>query len=79
MIPNIDRELTCLMRSTSCQSLYEAGVQRKGTDVATWITIMSQRSVPHLQRGEPDLQHFKMAELKGQSSVLHAVFCALSV
>ncbi|XP_047436973.1 annexin A2-like isoform X1 [Mugil cephalus] len=30
--------------------LYEAGVQRKGTDVATWITIFSQRSVPHLQR-----------------------------
>ncbi|KAK5873499.1 hypothetical protein PBY51_018535 [Eleginops maclovinus] len=30
--------------------LYEAGVQRKGTDVATWISIMSQRSVPHLQK-----------------------------
>uniref|UniRef100_A0A8D3E7L6 Annexin n=1 Tax=Scophthalmus maximus TaxID=52904 RepID=A0A8D3E7L6_SCOMX len=32
------------------QSLYEAGVKRKGTDVATWISIMSQRSVPHLQK-----------------------------
>uniref|UniRef100_UPI0037E80CB9 annexin A2-like n=1 Tax=Semicossyphus pulcher TaxID=241346 RepID=UPI0037E80CB9 len=32
------------------RSLYEAGVKRKGTDVATWISIMSQRSVPHLQR-----------------------------
>uniref|UniRef100_A0AAQ6ICQ4 Annexin n=1 Tax=Anabas testudineus TaxID=64144 RepID=A0AAQ6ICQ4_ANATE len=32
------------------RSLYEAGVRRKGTDVATWITIFSQRSVPHLQR-----------------------------
>ncbi|KAM6942661.1 annexin A2-B-like [Xenentodon cancila] len=32
------------------RSLYEAGVKRKGTDVATWITIMSQRSVPHLQK-----------------------------
>ncbi|XP_023666912.1 annexin A2-B-like [Paramormyrops kingsleyae] len=30
------------------RALYEAGVKRKGTDVATWITIMSQRSVPHL-------------------------------
>ncbi|XP_069031306.1 annexin A2-A-like [Embiotoca jacksoni] len=32
------------------RSLYEAGVKRKGTDVVTWITIMSQRSVPHLQK-----------------------------
>ncbi|XP_038557768.1 annexin A2-B-like [Micropterus salmoides] len=32
------------------RSLYEAGVKRKGTDVATWIAIMSQRSVPHLQK-----------------------------
>ncbi|XP_037553662.1 annexin A2-B [Nematolebias whitei] len=32
------------------RSLYEAGVKRKGTDVSTWISIMSQRSIPHLQR-----------------------------
>ncbi|KAM4602465.1 annexin A2b [Polymixia lowei] len=32
------------------RALYEAGVQRKGTDVATWISIMSERSVPHLQK-----------------------------
>ncbi|KAM9409007.1 annexin A2-like [Pholidichthys leucotaenia] len=32
------------------RALYEAGVKRKGTDVATWIAIMSQRSVPHLQK-----------------------------
>ncbi|XP_074522378.1 annexin A2-like [Halichoeres trimaculatus] len=32
------------------RSLYEAGVKRKGTDVATWISIMSKRSVPHLQK-----------------------------
>uniref|UniRef100_A0A3Q4G5J2 Annexin A2 n=1 Tax=Neolamprologus brichardi TaxID=32507 RepID=A0A3Q4G5J2_NEOBR len=31
-------------------ALYEAGVKRKGTDVVTWIEIMSQRSVPHLQK-----------------------------
>lgn len=27
-------------------------MKRKGTDVAAWISIMSQRSVPHLQKGE---------------------------
>ncbi|XP_013881011.1 annexin A2-B [Austrofundulus limnaeus] len=32
------------------RSLYEAGVKRKGTDVTTWICIMSQRSIPHLQK-----------------------------
>lgn len=32
------------------KALYEAGVKRKGTDVATWISIMSERSVPHLQK-----------------------------
>uniref|UniRef100_A0A3Q2FT69 Annexin n=1 Tax=Cyprinodon variegatus TaxID=28743 RepID=A0A3Q2FT69_CYPVA len=34
----------------SAQALYEAGVKRKGTDVTTWISIMSQRSIPHLQK-----------------------------
>uniref|UniRef100_A0A671MPI7 Annexin n=1 Tax=Sinocyclocheilus anshuiensis TaxID=1608454 RepID=A0A671MPI7_9TELE len=32
------------------RSLYEAGVNRKGTDVSTWISIFSERSVPHLQK-----------------------------
>uniref|UniRef100_A0A672ZUR5 Annexin n=1 Tax=Sphaeramia orbicularis TaxID=375764 RepID=A0A672ZUR5_9TELE len=32
------------------RSLQVSGVKRKGTDVATWISIMSQRSVPHLQK-----------------------------
>ncbi|XP_015257932.1 PREDICTED: annexin A2-like [Cyprinodon variegatus] len=32
------------------KALYEAGVKRKGTDVTTWISIMSQRSIPHLQK-----------------------------
>uniref|UniRef100_A0A3B5LT53 Annexin n=1 Tax=Xiphophorus couchianus TaxID=32473 RepID=A0A3B5LT53_9TELE len=31
--------------------LYEAGVKRKGTEVGSWISIMSQRSIPHLQKG----------------------------
>uniref|UniRef100_A0A8C5GUF3 Annexin n=2 Tax=Gouania willdenowi TaxID=441366 RepID=A0A8C5GUF3_GOUWI len=32
------------------QALYDAGVRIKGTDVPTWISIMSERSVPHLQK-----------------------------
>ncbi|XP_060923573.1 annexin A2-B-like [Limanda limanda] len=32
------------------RSLYEAGVKKKGTDVTSWISIMSQRSVPHLRK-----------------------------
>ncbi|XDV18385.1 hypothetical protein PO909_024088 [Leuciscus waleckii] len=32
------------------RALYDAGVKRKGTDVTTWITIFSERSVPHLQK-----------------------------
>jgi len=37
------------------QALYEAGVKRKGTDVSCWITILSERSVQHLQRGNVHL------------------------
>ncbi|XP_034508618.1 annexin A2 [Ambystoma mexicanum] len=32
------------------RELYEAGVKRKGTDSAKWISIMTERSVPHLQK-----------------------------
>ncbi|KAK0138370.1 Annexin A2 [Merluccius polli] len=32
------------------RALYEAGVKRHGTDVACWISILSERSVPHLQK-----------------------------
>uniref|UniRef100_A0A8C2ECZ6 Annexin n=2 Tax=Cyprinus carpio TaxID=7962 RepID=A0A8C2ECZ6_CYPCA len=32
------------------RALYDAGVKRKGTDVTTWISIFSERSVPHLQK-----------------------------
>ncbi|KAM8860402.1 annexin A2-like [Synchiropus picturatus] len=32
------------------KKLYDAGVKIKGTDVPTWISIMSERSVPHLQK-----------------------------
>lgn len=33
------------------QALYQAGLAMKGTDVPTWISIMSERSVPHLRKG----------------------------
>ncbi|XP_030044311.1 annexin A2 [Microcaecilia unicolor] len=32
------------------RELYEAGVKRKGTDVAKWICIMTERPIPHLQK-----------------------------
>ncbi|XP_073435602.1 annexin A2 isoform X1 [Dendrobates tinctorius] len=32
------------------RDLYEAGVKRKGTDVSKWISIMTERSIPHLQK-----------------------------
>lgn len=32
------------------RALYEAGEKRKGTDVATFISILSSRSVPHLRQ-----------------------------
>lgn len=54
------------------QALYDAGVKRKGTDVKTWISIMSQRSVPHLQKGcepmnplEPIVPSYNTIECSG--------------
>uniref|UniRef100_A0AAZ3NPP1 Annexin n=1 Tax=Oncorhynchus tshawytscha TaxID=74940 RepID=A0AAZ3NPP1_ONCTS len=67
------------------QALYEAGVKRKGTDVATWITIMSERSVPHLQKvfdryksySPYDMQESIRKEVKGdlEKSFLTLVEC----
>uniref|UniRef100_A0A8C6YXA0 Annexin n=1 Tax=Nothoprocta perdicaria TaxID=30464 RepID=A0A8C6YXA0_NOTPE len=42
----IDYELIDL----DARELYDAGVKRKGTDVPKWINIMTERSVPHLQK-----------------------------
>uniref|UniRef100_A0A673YJJ4 Annexin n=1 Tax=Salmo trutta TaxID=8032 RepID=A0A673YJJ4_SALTR len=66
-------------------ALYEAGVKRKGTDVATWITIMSERSVPHLQKvfdryksySPYDMQESIRKEVKGdlEKSFLTLVEC----
>ncbi|XP_019731530.1 annexin A2 [Hippocampus comes] len=55
------------------RKLYDAGVKTKGTDVATWISIMTERSVPHLQRvfqryksySPYDMQESIMKEVKG--------------
>ncbi|MBN3301338.1 annexin A2-A [Amia ocellicauda] len=67
------------------RALYEAGVKRKGTDVATWITIMSERSVPHLQKvfdryksySPYDMQESIRKEVKGdlEKSFLTLVQC----
>ncbi|XP_034444185.1 annexin A2-A-like [Hippoglossus hippoglossus] len=67
------------------RKLYEAGIQNKGTDVVTWISIMSERSVPHLQRvfqryksySPYDMQESIVKEVKGdlQKSFLVLVQC----
>ncbi|XP_042351568.1 annexin A2-A-like [Plectropomus leopardus] len=67
------------------RALFEAGVNIKGTDVATWISIMSERSVPHLQKvfqryksySPYDMQESIVKEVKGdlQRSFLVLVDC----
>uniref|UniRef100_UPI0037E838C5 annexin A2-like n=1 Tax=Semicossyphus pulcher TaxID=241346 RepID=UPI0037E838C5 len=67
------------------RALYDAGVKIKGTDVATWISIMSERSVPHLKKvferyrsySPYDMQESIVKEVKGdlQSSFLALVQC----
>ncbi|KAM7414588.1 hypothetical protein PAMA_019415 [Pampus argenteus] len=55
------------------RKLYDAGLKIKGTDVATWISIMSERSVPHLQKvfqryksySPYDMQESIVQEVKG--------------
>uniref|UniRef100_A0A673IPJ4 Annexin n=1 Tax=Sinocyclocheilus rhinocerous TaxID=307959 RepID=A0A673IPJ4_9TELE len=66
-------------------ALYEAGVKRKGTDVKCWISIMSERSVPHLQKvferyksySPYDMQESIRKEVKGdlEKSFLTLVQC----
>lgn len=67
------------------RALYDAGVKRKGTDVATWISIMSERSVPHLRKvfdryksySPYDMQESIRKEVKGdlERSFLTLVDC----
>ncbi|KAF3688814.1 Annexin A2 Annexin II Annexin-2 [Channa argus] len=67
------------------RALYDAGVKIKGTDVPTWISIMSERSVPHLQKvfqryksySPYDMQESIVKEVKGdlQKSFLVLVQC----
>ncbi|KAM9854449.1 annexin A2-like [Aulostomus maculatus] len=67
------------------RKLFEAGVKNKGTDVATWISIMSERSIPHLQKvfqryktySPYDMEESIMKEVKGdlQKSFLALVQC----
>uniref|UniRef100_A0A8C6SYJ3 Annexin n=1 Tax=Neogobius melanostomus TaxID=47308 RepID=A0A8C6SYJ3_9GOBI len=67
------------------RALYESGVKIKGTDVPTWISIMTERSVPHLQKvfdryksySPYDMQESIRKEVKGdvQSSFLVLAQC----
>ncbi|KAF7669188.1 hypothetical protein LDENG_00230750 [Lucifuga dentata] len=67
------------------RTLYDAGVKRKGTDVAIWISIMSERSVSHLQKvferyksySPYDMQESIRMEVKGdlEKSFLTLVQC----
>ncbi|KAL7401807.1 hypothetical protein ABVT39_004834 [Epinephelus coioides] len=67
------------------RALFEAGINMKGTDVPTWISIMTERSVPHLQKvfqryksySPYDMQESIMKEVKGdlQRSFLVLVKC----
>ncbi|XP_034541121.1 annexin A2-A-like [Notolabrus celidotus] len=67
------------------RALFEAGVKNKGTDVATWISIMSERSVPHLKKvferyrsySPYDMQESIEKEVKGdlKNSFLALVQC----
>uniref|UniRef100_A0A3Q1EKZ3 Annexin n=2 Tax=Acanthochromis polyacanthus TaxID=80966 RepID=A0A3Q1EKZ3_9TELE len=67
------------------RALYDAGVKIKGTDVATWISIMSERSASHLQKvfqkyksySPYDMQESIVKEVKGdlQKSFLVLVQC----
>ncbi|XP_037538839.1 annexin A2-A [Nematolebias whitei] len=67
------------------RALYESGVKIKGTDVNTWISIMSQRNFPHLRKvfekyksySPYDMQESIVKEVKGdlQKSFLVLVEC----
>ncbi|XP_051978596.1 annexin A2-A-like [Xyrauchen texanus] len=67
------------------RALYDAGVKIKGTDVKAWISIMSTRSVPHLQKvfqryksySPYDMQESIRKEVKGdlEKSFLTLVQC----
>lgn len=67
------------------RALYDAGIKVKGTDVPVWISIMSERSVPHLQKvfqryksySPYDMQESIVKEVTGdlQKSFLVLVRC----
>ncbi|KAE8617325.1 hypothetical protein XENTR_v10009035 [Xenopus tropicalis] len=67
------------------RELYEAGVKRKGTDVNKWISIMTERSIPHLQKvferyksySPYDMEESIKKEVKGdlENAFLNLVQC----
>uniref|UniRef100_A0A8C9Z3Y2 Annexin n=1 Tax=Sander lucioperca TaxID=283035 RepID=A0A8C9Z3Y2_SANLU len=82
---NFAKLLLALVQVRFVSALFEAGVMIKGTDVPTWISIMSERSVPHLQKvfqryksySPYDMQESIVKEVKGdlQKSFLVLVKC----
>ncbi|KAM8974321.1 annexin A2 [Pelodytes ibericus] len=67
------------------RELYEAGVKKKGTDVGKWISIMTERSISHLQKvferyksySPYDMQESIKKEVKGdlENAFLNLVQC----
>ncbi|XP_037358507.1 annexin A2 [Talpa occidentalis] len=67
------------------RDLYDAGVKRKGTDVPKWISIMTERSVSHLQKvfdkyksySPYDMEESIRKEVKGdlENAFLNLVQC----
>uniref|UniRef100_A0A674NIA4 Annexin n=1 Tax=Takifugu rubripes TaxID=31033 RepID=A0A674NIA4_TAKRU len=82
---NFAKLLLALVQVSFFSALYQAGIGVKGTDVPTWISIMSERSVPHLQKvfqryksySPYDMQESIIKEVKGdlQKSFLVIVQC----
>ncbi|XP_028287730.1 annexin A2-A-like [Parambassis ranga] len=83
--PDPSSIVDCEKIDDDARALYDAGIKIKGTDVATWISIMSERSVPHLQKvfqryknySPYDMQESIVKEVKGdlQKSFLVLVQC----
>ncbi|XP_063151204.1 annexin A1 [Candoia aspera] len=82
--PHVNEELV----DSDARKLYEAGEKRKGTDINTFIDILTTRSSPHLQRvfsiyekySKHDMEKVLDLELKGdiENCLTALVKCAVS-
>lgn len=85
---NEDGRVNEELADNDARALYEAGEKRKGTDVATFINILTVRSFPHLRRvfqkytkySKHDMNKALDLELKGdiESCLTAIVKCATS-